>query len=275
MRVAVIPNQKAEAVALLQPVCEALQQAGVTPVPMEWPSGLPVAADLNRAIEGCQAAVAIGGDGTIVHVAKAVAASACPVLGINAGRLGFLAGLERNELLSLADFWQNHFTVEERALFSVSVGQKSYFAMNEAVVSRGSLSQLVDVQVVDRGRELLSCRADGIIIATPTGSTAYSLSAGGPIVDPEVDCMLVTPICPHRMDSRALVLPGNAEPTVRATTRDGGVAFLTVDGEENIALQPEECVSICRAAISARLIRLKNTTLTDVLSKKMLGRRPL
>ncbi len=278
MRVAVIPNEKEEAMALQQPVCRALEQAGVTPVAI---NGLPGADQLQQAVAGCDAAVAIGGDGTIVHVAKALAAKGCPVLGINAGYLGFLAGLEGNELTALPALWQQQYAVEERALLTVQVyhageaAPATYLAMNEAVLSRGALSQLVELQVTDGGRELLSCRGDGVIVATPTGSTAYSLSAGGPVIDPAVDCLLVTPICPHSITSRAQVLPGTAVLEIRGRVRGGGQAFLTVDGEENIAIGPEDRVLIGKAPIAARLIRLKNTTVADVLSEKMLGRRTL
>ena len=281
MNIAVIPNAAStEAVALLEEVCGLLKKAGIIPQPLVLSDGLPDASAILAAVADCQAAVAIGGDGTILHVAKAVAPVGCPVLGINAGRLGFLAGLERSELAALPGLWQEKYTVEERALIEVTVCRGDdgsvegpYFAMNEVVVSRGTLSQLVDIAVTDKGRELLSCRGDGVIIASPTGSTAYSLSAGGPVIDPGVDCLLVNPICPHTVVARAYVLPGEAALEVKAFSRDGKNAYLTVDGEENIPLAKEDRVLVHRAALSARLIRLKNTTVSDILSEKMLGRR--
>ena len=172
---------------------------------------MPASADVTAAIRGADMAVAVGGDGTIVHVAKAAAQADCPILGINGGCLGFLAGVERNELDELSRLLKGDYIEEPRALLQVSVQrgsqQQTYYAMNEAVISRGGLSQLLDLRVTSDGRDVLRCRGDGVIIATPTGSTAYSLSAGGPIVDPAVDCMVLTPICPHTVASRASVLP--------------------------------------------------------------------
>lgn len=280
MRVMVIPNTHSNAAALLTPVCRRLEQAGAQVQTLARPGALPAAGEITAQLRNCDAVVTIGGDGTIMHVAKAAAAADCPVLGINAGHLGFLAGLEKNELDALPALLTGAYAVEQRALLEVTVTRagktaERYVAMNEAVVSRGTRSQLVALRVTDRGNEVLSCRADGVIAATPTGSTAYSLSAGGPVVDPAVDCLLVTPVCPHTVTARAYVLPPGAELTIRAAASDGGQAFLTVDGEENAAFDAADTVTVRRAPIAARLIRLKNTTVSAILTEKMLGRREL
>lgn len=278
MLIAVVPNQsKSENDALVRQVSRQLADAGANVRVVCAQTGMPTAPQLIQALEGADAAVAVGGDGTIMHVAKAAAMVGCPVLGINGGRLGFLAGLEPEDLPRLTDLLEGGYAVEQRALLDITVhtaaGDTTLTAMNEAVVSRGSLSRLVDVTVHSGRQEILTCRGDGIIVATPTGSTAYSLSAGGPVVDPAVDCLLLTPVCPHSLDSRSRVLPADAVLTLQATAADGAPAFITVDGEQNISLTAADRVTVRRAATTARLIRLTDTTFYDGLRHKLFDRR--
>lgn len=280
MRVAVIPNNRsAQASTLLTTVCERLKNAGAEVVAIGNVGGLPSSAEIVAALENCTIAIALGGDGTIMHVAKAAATVGCSVLGINGGHLGFLAGLEQDELAALDGLLDGTYSEESRALLRVTVqkvdGEHSYLAMNEAVISRGALSRLVDLHIAGDGQEILSCSGDGAIVATPTGSTAYSLSAGGPVVDPSVACMLLTPVCPHTLDSRTRILPSDSVLTVTASAADGGEAFITVDGEENIAFTAADRVTIRQAEERARLIRLKPTTFYDALSRKLTDRRTL
>lgn len=277
MTITLIPNRiKPEADVLMTDVAMALQSAGVA-VHTVQDAVLPPAAALTEALEGSDVAVAIGGDGTIMHVAKAAAEIGCPVLGINGGRVGFLAGIEPEELEQLPQLLSGDYMVDERLLLDITVhtaqGEQTFLAMNEAVLSRGSLSRLLDVTVTADGGDVMTCRGDGMIVATPTGSTAYSLSAGGPVVDPAVDCILLTPVCPHALDSRSRLLPAYTELTLRATTADGETAYLTVDGEENIPLSPEDYVTISRADTTARLIRLTAATVHDGLRRKLSDRR--
>lgn len=278
MLIAVVPNQsKTESSDLVQTVSRQLARLGANVRVVCSEGGLPSMALLTEALTGCDAAVAIGGDGTIVHVAKAAAAAGCPVLGINAGHLGFLAGLEADELDALPALLGGDYTVDERALLEVTVhtdgGDVTRYAMNEAVVSRGGLSRLVDVTVTADGAEVLSCRGDGVIIATPTGSTAYSLSAGGPVVDPSVDCVLLTPVCPHSLDSRPRIWPAGVTLTAQAVAADGAPAYVTVDGEENILLAPDTTVTIRRADKAARLLQLRRDTFYERLRRKLSDRR--
>lgn len=278
MRITVIPNLRAAgAAALFEPVCARLRDAGAQVVACRNEHGLPSAAGLLAALEGSDLAIAIGGDGTIVHVAKAAAQAGCPVLGINGGHLGFLAGLERDELDRLPALLQGEYTLEERPLLQVNVckpsGQQTYLAMNEAVVSRGAVSRLLDIHIAAEDTPVLSLRGDGVIIATSTGSTAYSMSAGGPVVNPAVPCMLLTPVCPHCMGTRTHILPLTDRLMVRATAEDGHNGFLTVDGEENVSLDTGDYVSIKRAENTARLVRLNASTFYDVLTKKLSGGR--
>lgn len=277
MLIAVVPNQvKTENDALVRAVSARLAELGANVRVVCGPGNLPTMPQLTEALHGCDIAVAIGGDGTIVHVAKAAATAGCPVLGINAGHVGFLAGLEADELDSLPALLSGDYVVDERALLSVTVhtdgGDVTRYAMNEAVISRGGLSRLVDVAVTADGGEVLSCRGDGVIIATPTGSTAYSLSAGGPVVDPTVDCLLLTPVCPHSLDSRPRVWPGGVVLTATAVAADGAPAYVTVDGEESIPLAPHDTVSIRRADKAVRLLQLRRDTFYERLRRKLSDR---
>ena len=278
MLIAVVPNQvKSDNNALAQTVSRQLAQLGANVRVVCSESRLPSMAQLTEALNGCDMAVAIGGDGTIVHVAKAAAAAGCPVLGINAGHVGFLAGLEADELEALPALLDGDYTVDERAMLAVTVhtdeGDVTRYALNEAVLSRGGLSRLVDVTVHADGGEVLSCRGDGVIIATPTGSTAYSLSAGGPVVDPAVDCVLLTPVCPHSLDSRPRIWPANVTLTAEAVAADGATAYVTVDGEENIPMTANDTVTIRRADKSVRLLRLRCDTFYERLQRKLTDRR--
>ena len=278
MLIAVVPNQvKSDNNALAQTVSRQLAQLGANVRVVCSESRLPSMAQLTEALNGCDMAVAIGGDGTIVHVAKAAAAAGCPVLGINAGHVGFLAGLEADELEALPALLDGDYTVDERAMLAVTVhtdeGDVTRYALNEAVLSRGGLSRLVDVTVHADGGEMLSCRGDGVIIATPTGSTAYSLSAGGPVVDPAVDCVLLTPVCPHSLDSRPRIWPANVTLTAEAVAADGATAYVTVDGEENIPMTANDTVTIRRADKSVRLLRLRCDTFYERLQRKLTDRR--
>lgn len=280
MRIAVIPNNRSAQVAdLTAQVCERLRCAGAEVFTISCEGGLPSSTEIAAQLRNCAAAIALGGDGTIMHVAKAAATVGCPVLGINGGHLGFLAGLEQDELAALDGLLDGSYCEEHRALLRVTVqkedGEHTFLAMNEAVISRGALSRLVDLHIAGNGQEILSCSGDGAIVATPTGSTAYSLSAGGPVVDPSVACMLLTPVCPHTLDSRTRILPSDSVLTVTASAADGGEAFITVDGEENIAFTTADRVIIRQADEAACLIRLKPTTFYDAFSRKLTDRRML
>ncbi len=276
MRIVVIPNFRSAAVAaLFAAVVARLREAGADVVELTSEGGMPSSAQIAATLKAGDVAVALGGDGTIMHVAKAAATVGCAVLGINGGHLGFLAGLERDELSALDSLLAGDYATETRALLRVTVcradGEHSRLAMNEAVFSRGALSRLVELHIADGGRDILSCSGDGVIVATPTGSTAYSLSAGGPVVDPAVECLLLTPVCPHTLDSRTRILP--ADSTLTVTAANHGEVFVTVDGEETVAFFAGDRVTIAEATESARLIRLKPTTFYDAFSRKLADRR--
>jgi len=274
MQITVVSNQRSKgAASLFEEVCQRLRRAGAVVVTPDCTGDLPTFDGIQQSLQGSDLAVAVGGDGTIMHVAKAAALVDLPVLGINGGHLGFLAGLERQELDALASLLEGRYTAQSHLLLQVTIHKGdtccTYLAMNEAVLSRGAFSRLLNVKVAVDGQPILETRGDGVIVATPTGSTAYSLSAGGPVVDPAVPCILLTPICPHSLDSRSRLFPAGASLTLRGCAPEGEQTYLTVDGEENLSLDKDDYITVERAAQTARLIRLKAATFYDVLSQKI------
>ena len=221
--------------------------------------------------------ITLGGDGTILNVAKGAAQADIPVLGINIGRLGFMAGIEADELAALPKLLTGSYQIEQRMMLEVCIqheGQaaKHYYALNDAVVSKGAVSRIIDISVTCNGRFVWNYRADGLILATPTGSTAYSLSAGGPVIDPAIESVVVTPICPHSLISRTMLFSPESSLGVKVDDLESRQAFLTVDGQEIITLQQKDEIAVTRAAVKAKLIRLKDTAFYEVLNRKFLER---
>lgn len=215
--------------------------------------------------------IVLGGDGTILHVAKRAALFRIPVLGVNVGRIGFLAGIEADELQSLVRLCRGEFRIDERMMLEVRCGGKIYHALNDAVLAKGVVSGLMEILLLSNGRFVSKYRADGIIVTTPTGSTAYSLSAGGPIVDPSLECFGVTPICPFSLVSRSIFFsPGNVL-TAKAAVSKENPANLIIDGQQVVPLSPGQAVEIRKSAARARLIRLKDVTFYESLTNKLAG----
>ncbi len=274
MKIAVAPNlEKKDAEACAKEAAEILEACGWEVVPAFglYQEGLR-RRTAEEALASCQLLLAIGGDGTIIRAAKAAAVREIPVLGVNAGKLGFTAGLEREELAMLARLTEPDLPEERRMMLRVTLtgphGSQSFSALNDAVVS-AELAAIIDYQV-SLGRERsYNCRADGFIVATPTGSTAYSLSAGGPVVEPSLDCMIYTPICPHSLFSRSVVFASDTELTVDIP-RNRGKLFLTVDGEPPVELRPGDRLAITKSPQSPRFIKLTKSNFYDILSQKLL-----
>jgi NAD+ kinase len=204
--------------------------------------------------------VVLGGDGTLLAVARAVGARDVPILGINLGTLGFLTDTAREDLFpTLEAVLAGRFEVEERMRFEVGVdrgGERldSYIALNDAVISNTALSRMVHLETRADGGAVTTYHADGLIVSTPTGSTAYSLSAGGPLVLPTFEAILLTPICPHTLTQRPLVLPETSVVEVRVQDTRGGQAHLTVDGQVGLDLEERDRVTVRRSAHPARLL---------------------
>ena len=227
-----------------------------------------VITDENDLYSKADILVVIGGDGTIIHSAKRAAEYSKPVLGLNAGRVGYLAGLEGNELDKLKNLITGDYKIKNRMLLSVKVGDKEYFSLNDAVISKGPLSRMIDITVTLDG-EHISYRADGLIAATPTGSTAYSLSAGGPIVDPDLDTIILTPICPQSMNARPILIAPNEEIQISVTPPEDTGAYITIDGEQACPILEGQTVTVKRADnMRVGIIELQKGVFLNALADK-------
>lgn len=219
--------------------------------------------------------VVLGGDGTIIDCLKRSAASRTPVIGVNLGRLGFLAEIEPDEIELLDRVIDGKFRTEEREMLFVQLfsenGKKRFadFAANEAVIANGSISKIIDLQISEKGIPITNVRADGLILSTPTGSTAYSLSAGGPIIDPRLKCICLTPICPHSLTMRPVVFPENSVIDVKYIPQREKNLFLTIDGRKNIEMNFGDRVTVTKANRAPLLIRIKDHSFYDKLSTKL------
>ena len=212
--------------------------------------------------------VVIGGDGTIIHSAKKAAEYSKPILGINAGRVGYLAGLEGNELGKLKNLLSGDYSIKSRMLLSVQIGEKEYLSLNDAVISKGPVSRMIDITVKHNG-ECISYRADGLIAATPVGSTAYCLSAGGPIVDPDLDSIILTPICPQSLYARPILIAPNEVISISAIPPEGTGAYITIDGEQTCPILDGQMVNVKRAEkLRVSFIELQKGVFLNALADK-------
>jgi NAD+ kinase len=217
----------------------------------------------------------LGGDGTLLRGARFVALDAVPVLGINLGHLGFLTAAMPDEMESALRAWSSgQYTLDARMALAIEVvredGSRSgaYVALNDAVLHKGGAARVIRLKVTAWEEEVGIYSADGIILSTPTGSTAYSLSAGGPIVHPMVDCIIATPISPHTLSFRPLVLPADETITVEVLGPTEEL-ILTIDGQESERLTPGARVVIRRAPDPVRLVRLSGQTFFSTLRRKL------
>lgn len=221
----------------------------------------------------CEIAITVGGDGTIIHAAKYAARFDKPLIGVNVGRLGFAADIEIDGISELTRIIDGDYSVEERILFDVEVNKngvsKNYLAVNDAVIARGQLSKIIDLQVTLDDEEIAKYRADGLLFSTPTGSTAYSLSAGGPIVAPQLDCILMTPVCPHSLFSRSVIFEGNSVLTVSVKIPSECCCVLTIDGEKNIDILAEDTVKIRKSDLKLKFASINKRNFCRKLNEKL------
>lgn len=229
---------------------------------------------LQQEIRQADLLIAFGGDGTILHLARTVALHSVPVLGVNLGSLGFMSELEVNELDRLRDLAQGRFTIESRMMLDVSVlreGRQVYnnIALNDAVVSKGSIARVVRLDIFTEEGRLTKVGGDGIIVSTPTGSTGYSMAAGGPIVEPTAKNLLLTPICPHSTRSSSYVLSPEHIITVEAADANRKFVYLSVDGGKAFSLKNGDQVRVSTSKYTTRLVRLSKKSFCEILDKKM------
>ncbi len=218
-------------------------------------------------------AVVLGGDGTLLSVARTLAGKA-PILGVNLGTLGFLTEISRAELYpAMVQILSGRFRTETRSLFDVDLrraggGGLQFRVLNDAVITKSALARIIELTLRVDGHLVARFRADGLIISTPTGSTAYNLSAGGPILSPLLGVAVLTPICPHALSLRPIVVPdsGRIEVTLETPSEE---VYLTLDGQEGTSVGRGDTVSITRSNVPARLIRVSDRTFYDSLRGKL------
>ncbi|MEJ2245302.1 MAG: NAD(+)/NADH kinase, partial [Acidobacteriota bacterium] len=214
-----------------------------------------------------------GGDGTLLHAARLVGSKGVPILGVNLGSLGFLTKFKIEEMHSaFEDLLSGQYQLQRRMLLDVEVlkaGETAarYLALNDAVINKGALARIIDLEVSINSQPVLLTRADGLIISTPTGSTAYSLAAGGPILYPTLDAMVIVPICPHALTNRPVVIPN--QDIVNISLCRGDDVMLTVDGQVGVPLHKLDCLKISRAKSSMNLILPYGSTFFSLLREKL------
>lgn len=214
-----------------------------------------------------------GGDGTLLYAARLVGGSGVPILGINLGSLGFLAEVKLEDMHKAFEILlSGNYQLQQRVLLNVEVirnGQVSaqFLALNDAVINKGALARIIELEVTVNSQPVLFTRADGLILSTPTGSTAYSMSAGGPILYPTLEAFIIAPICPHTLTNRPVVIPD--KDTVVVCLRRGTDAMLTVDGQVGTPLEPMDCIRVCRAQFTLQLVMPFGNTFFKLLREKL------
>ncbi|MBR3988769.1 MAG: NAD(+)/NADH kinase [Clostridia bacterium] len=227
----------------------------------------------SELVSACDVLLTVGGDGTIIHCAKHAAAYSKPILGINTGRLGYVAELEADEIDMLKSLLNGEYSLENRLILSVIVNREDgcsecYTAINDAVISRGVLSRIIDLDVKIDGSPASSYRADGVLIATPTGSTAYALSAGGPIIAPNLKCFELVPICSHALSARCVMLSADSTVEIKANSPDGK-SYLTIDGQISVELSENDIVEVKSSEQTLNMILLKKRNFFKLAGEKL------
>ena len=230
--------------------------------------------DLRHELAGADFLVCFGGDGTILHAAKDASSFGVPIVGVNLGSVGFMAELEQEELDKLSRLATGEYTLENRMLLDVRVVRegRTLFrsaALNDAVVTKGAVARIIDLQVFGDKILISNIYGDGVIMATPTGSTAYSLSAGGPIVEPTAENIIMTPISAHTLQAKAMVLDKNRRIEVTVPKSSRKTAYLSVDGGKAFKLIAGDTVEIGRSRRSLSLVKLSGKSFYELISHKL------
>lgn len=227
---------------------------------------------LDKACEICDFIIAIGGDGTMLHAAKYSVSWDKPMLGINLGRLGYMANIEASELSLLGALKSGGYKIEERMLLECTHYKKdsseSFYALNDVVISNGSISKITELDVWCDGKYTMSYRSDGLILSTPTGSTAYALSAGGPLIQQSINCIALTPICPHSLFARTVIFKEDSVVTVKESRLNLQPIYTTIDGESGKQLEKGDSLVIKKADKKVKFIMIKDTSFYDIVSQK-------
>ena len=276
MKVSLIVNQdKNRAVETAHSVVDQLAPLGVEVLTCTDCAidGTTVMDSAEEIIRECDVAVTVGGDGTIIHHAKYAALYNKPLLGINLGRVGFVANIEPDELEELKKLVTGGYRIQKRMLLSITVdkdgNEKQFTSVNEAVLHRDSLSNMVDFSIELNGEQIISYRADGMMFSTPTGSTAYSFSAGGPVIEPDMRCILMTPVCPHALCSRQVVFTEDSVLSARVHPSSDLKCYMTVDGQNYIPISSDDKITVRKSPMELQLIILKEKNFYTLLNEKL------
>lgn len=266
-----VHGSREDAVACAAKAARFLQGAGIKVQAEEDAAACLVGVTpFSQATEKPDAILSLGGDGTLLRGAQAAVKWNVPLLGVNLGRVGFLAEAEPENIEDvLRCLLAGEYTLEERGLLSVETQDDRWLALNDVVVSRGGYARLITLDALVDGERAGRYIADGLVVTTPTGSTGYSLSAGGPIVSPHVDCMVITPICAHSLQHRPCVVPGNAKIRLELETDTEQHASLQVDGQSYATLKAGDWVNICKGSEKIRLVRTRPTQFFQLVRDKL------
>lgn len=229
--------------------------------------------DLNRALKEAELLICFGGDGTVLHASKAATRAGVPVLGVNIGNMGYLAEVDSNELESLSKIVTGDYFLERRMMLRVQIIREGIpifedYALNDAVITKSAVARTVHLSLYCDDQPALNLSGDGVIVCTPTGSTAYCMSAGGPLIEPTARCMAITPICAHDMLSKSFVLSAERTITVRSARAGKKTAYLSVDGGRAIRLLPGDTVSIGQANCETQFLRLVDRSMFEIINTK-------
>ena len=229
---------------------------------------------LDRELNWADMVICFGGDGTILHMAKAATRHRLPILGVNIGTMGFIAELESGELQELTRIARGDYTIDARMMLDVTIRRGSDvvfhdLALNDVTVTKGAVARIVHLNVCCDGVGALDFGGDGIVVSTPTGSTAYSLSAGGPIVEPDARSILLTPICAHDIVSKCIVASDKRTITVSMAPNARRNAFLSVDGGRAFKMSMGDTATIVCSRLETKLVKLKDRSFYDIINNKL------
>ncbi|MDO5448359.1 MAG: NAD(+)/NADH kinase [Clostridia bacterium] len=285
MKIALLPNLTREkSVSVTFDICQWLDKYGAEYACLDEVSNkfADVANmqhyEFDKLINWCDVIISIGGDGSVLSAAKKTVDYKKPILCINAGRLAFMAGLESNELELLKNLIDGNYRIDKRMLLDVAIIRDGKTILmdsciNDVVLARGSTLKITDINVDCDGKRSSSYRADGVIVATPTGSSAYSLSAGGPIINPSMEAIVVTPICPQTLFSRSTVFSADNKITLSLDESSSNKdLFLSLDGGETIGIGLGDKIEIAKSEKVSEFIRIKNEAFFEILNSKLLGK---
>ncbi|MBE6649210.1 MAG: NAD(+)/NADH kinase [Ruminococcaceae bacterium] len=273
--VSLLPNRSKEAsIKKALEIADILNQKGVTVKAPEWLSCKKQSGNVYKETD---AIIVFGGDGTVLNTALPAACFNVPILSINTGKIGYLTALEENEFFDIDSFLAGNFDIERRMMIDCEIIRNgiSVFggtALNEVVVSKGSLSRMMYFRLYCGTKDYMEYRADAIIVSTPTGSTAYSMSAGGAVIDPSLDCIQVTPICPYTLSgARHMIFSPNSQIRINVTETNNSEAWLTEDGRYSYQLESGDDIILKRSQKEVSLIKLNTKSFCDILVTKLNG----